>query len=69
MSVKLLDTFVRISRSTRAKMKTHCERFDLQQGRFADTAILTAIQQWGSPMWPPAGGNGHKAPKRKAASK
>jgi hypothetical protein len=66
MSVKLLDTFVRISRSTRAQMKKHCERFDLQQGRFADSAILTAIQQWDG-NGRPAGGNGHAAPKRKAA--
>jgi hypothetical protein len=47
-------------------MKKHCERFDLQQGRFADSAILTAIQQWDG-NGRPAGGNGHAAPKRKAA--
>lgn len=56
-------------------MKTHCERHDLQQGRFADSAILTAIQQWNRPaaVVKEPGRNGiaqfHKAPRRKAANK
>jgi hypothetical protein len=43
MRSKILDTFVRISKGTRAKLNAHCVRHNLQQGHFADTAILAAI--------------------------
>lgn len=67
MSTKLLDTFVRISKGTRAKLNSHCRKNNLQQGRFADTAILAAIaQHMPAPL---IAGNGHKAPKRQAAGR
>lgn len=43
MRTKILDTFVRISKGTRSKLNSHCTKNNLQQGRFADAAILSAI--------------------------
>jgi hypothetical protein len=67
MSTKLLDTFVRISKSTRARLNAHCKKNNLQQGRFADAAILAACGQTAAAVSLMAGSNGHAAPRRKAA--
>jgi len=57
MRTKILDTFVRISKGTRSKLNAHCTRNNLQQGRFADSAILAAI---GEKPAAPAKSNGVK---------
>jgi hypothetical protein len=49
MRNKILDTFVRISKGTRSKLNAHCTRHNLQQGRFADSAILAAIDNGDKP--------------------
>lgn len=73
MSIKLLDTFVRISTGTRAKLNSYCKKNNLQQGRFADTAILAAIaQHMPAPKAVQKPGRVslaqfHKAPKRASA--
>jgi len=61
---KLLDTGVRISKSTRAKLNAHCRKNDLQVGRFADSAILAVIDQ--AEAGPVA--NGRKPKAKKAAT-
>jgi hypothetical protein len=50
-------------------MRSHCSRNNLQQGRFADSAILAAIDEAANTagrIFPAAAGNGHKAPRRQA---